>query len=385
MKQGILFKISGNSSWIGGVYYIKNIIFSLLQNSMITDKYNIIICVNETSVELTNAFRDKAIIISCKEKEGSLLACLRWFFVISKYRIKYVYGIAPGFKARILRALNVIPIYWIPDFQDKHFPDFFSKDQLKIRDRRNAMMLHDSSCPLVLSSQDAKHDFETYVSPKREHVYVIPFVSYIEEHINAMTPKLEKQILDQYHLTGRKYILISNQFWKHKNHLTVLKAIAYLKQKQQLNNITFVFTGQLLKGSQREKYGNEYYEKLEQIIDEEQLMENIMILGFIERAEQLVLMKHAHFILQPSLFEGWGTVLEDAKVLDKTVLLSDINVHREQKNNKCLLFNPNDEIDLANKIVELSKEKLPSDVKAGLCDMYCRAKEYSKTFEEIML
>ena len=50
---------------------------------------------------------------------------------------------------------------------------------------------------------------------------------------------------------------------------------------------------------------------------------SIRLLGFVERTEQLCIMKNAAFIVQPSLCEGWGTVLEDAKVLDKAVLLSD--------------------------------------------------------------
>ena len=73
-------------------------------------------------------------------------------------------------------------------------------------------------------------------------------------------------------------------------------------------------------------------------------------LGLIERREQIVIMKNAHFLIQPSLFEGWGTVVEDAKVLDKTIILSDIEVHREQKNHKCVLFNPYDAGELAELI-----------------------------------
>jgi glycosyltransferase involved in cell wall biosynthesis len=35
-------------------------------------------------------------------------------------------------------------------------------------------------------------------------------------------------------------------------------------------------------------------------------------------------------VLQPSLFEGWSTVVEDARVVGRPVILSDIAVHREQ-------------------------------------------------------
>jgi glycosyltransferase involved in cell wall biosynthesis len=62
----------------------------------------------------------------------------------------------------------------------------------------------------------------------------------------------------------------------------------------------------------------------------EGLSANIRFLGFIDRAEQLALMQAAQAIVQPSLFEGWSTVVEDAKALGKFLILSDLPVHREQ-------------------------------------------------------
>ena len=41
-------------------------------------------------------------------------------------------------------------------------------------------------------------------------------------------------------------------------------------------------------------------------------------------------MKEARAVIQPSKFEGWGTVVEDAKAMQRPLILSDINVHREQ-------------------------------------------------------
>lgn len=107
-----------------------------------------------------------------------------------------------------------------------------------------------------------------------------------------------------------------------------------------------MFTGNL------EDYRNpEYINELKAIMETEPVAGSIRLLGFVERTEQLCIMKNAAFIVQPSLCEGWGTVLEDAKVLDKAVLLSDIPVHREQKNEKCTLFDPHDPDALADLIV----------------------------------
>lgn len=109
----------------------------------------------------------------------------------------------------------------------------------------------------------------------------------------------------------------------------------------------------------------------------------IRLLGFVERTEQLCIMKEAEFIVQPSLCEGWGTVLEDAKVLDKTVLLSDIPVHREQKNEKCVLFDPQSPEDLADRIAELCGRTREEDMERGIVRMYCEAKEYAKSLEQV--
>jgi glycosyltransferase involved in cell wall biosynthesis len=41
-------------------------------------------------------------------------------------------------------------------------------------------------------------------------------------------------------------------------------------------------------------------------------------------------MRAAALIIQPSRFEGWSTVVQDAKALGRPLICSDIPVHREQ-------------------------------------------------------
>jgi len=75
--------------------------------------------------------------------------------------------------------------------------------------------------------------------------------------------------------------------------------------------------------------------------------------GFIDRLDQLILMKNAQAVIQPSLFEGWSTVVEDAKALNQTLIVSDIAVHKEQLENKAYYFMPSDYKDLAFKMMEV--------------------------------
>ncbi len=54
-------------------------------------------------------------------------------------------------------------------------------------------------------------------------------------------------------------------------------------------------------------------------------------------------------MINPSRFEGWSTSVEEAKSLGKAILLSDIDVHREQAPERGTFFDP----DSAEALAEL--------------------------------
>ncbi len=45
-------------------------------------------------------------------------------------------------------------------------------------------------------------------------------------------------------------------------------------------------------------------------------------------------------IIQPSYFESWNTTVEDAKLLGKYIILSNLTVHKEQIRDNVYFFNP---------------------------------------------
>ena len=138
----------------------------------------------------------------------------------------------------------------------------------------------------------------------------------------------------------------------------------------------FVFTGSL-----NDYRDPDYIKEIKRYVDDPIINPWIIITGFIDRIEQLLLMKNSLLIIQPSLFEGWGTVLEDAKVLNKKVILSDILIHQEQKNDNCILFNPLDYNDLSDKIIQ---NLIPCDSEYNnFSDMYSNAALYSLSFEKL--
>ena len=63
-------------------------------------------------------------------------------------------------------------------------------------------------------------------------------------------------------------------------------------------------------------------------------------------------MIHSAAVINPSLFEGWSTTVEEAKALDLNIILSDIPVHREQNPDRSIFFNARDPEQLAVILLE---------------------------------
>jgi glycosyltransferase involved in cell wall biosynthesis len=138
-----------------------------------------------------------------------------------------------------------------------------------------------------------------------------------------------------------------NQFWEHKNQVIVLEALHILKTKHPEIKFKVLFTGSL----EVNRGKGLYIDKLKEKLKEYQIEDYIVFLGVIERSEQLTLIKHASAIIQPSLYEGWSTLVEEAKALNKFIILSDLPVHREQISKNVEFFDPHDANALTGKII----------------------------------
>lgn len=76
-------------------------------------------------------------------------------------------------------------------------------------------------------------------------------------------------------------------------------------------------------------------------IKENDLSSNILLLGLIPYKDVLNLMILSQCIINPSFFEGWSSTVEESKTIGKPLILSDIKVHKEQKPEFGMYFDPN--------------------------------------------
>lgn len=113
-------------------------------------------------------------------------------------------------------------------------------------------------------------------------------------------------------------------------------------------------------GKEEDFRDSEYPGQLKSLVKEYGLESEIRFLGFIPRNDQIELMRQSIAVIQPSLFEGWNTTIEDAKVFNKLVIASSLPVHKEQLGNKGIYFDVNDYNGLAKILDDSSNNELKS-------------------------
>lgn len=351
MKKNVLIFALKGKSWIGGVYYIKNLLFQLSMSSEAESKYNYYIYADNSVIEefyeLIVTMKIK-IIRSSGSQEQLLVIC-------NEYDIDVVLPVIGGGYTWVIRDLC---LYWIPDFQEINFPENFSVEDIRKRKLVRDYIAKEHK-GLILSSKDSYEDYKTQYPKNTDNVFIVHFVSYISHLVGQITNEFEKGVLHKYGIEY-DYIFVANQFWKHKNHIVVLKAMDEIITGKN-KKIHLVCTGSM------QSYGkkDEYVESLYNYIEEHKLQDYIHFLGLLERKEQLCLMKNARLLIQPSKFEGWGCSVEDAKVMGKGMLLSDISVHKEQQYPKSILFPQDDSIALSKLIIEKFESTEKYDLEYG--------------------
>ena len=371
LKIGILFYFS--SSWMGGINYIINVI-KMLNFLDDTDKPEIVLFFRADLKEFVN------------EIDYPYLNLVEWHFpsILKGYLRSWSTG-KNVFVDDILRSYDLNGLYplhdypvrtrsktrlvsWYADLQHIYYPDFFSKLKILERNARINLILKNSD-DLVLSSQAVADDFALFFKVKSlPKIHVFHFASAIDDLSDLSIEELKNKYKLPY-----KYFIASNQFYKHKNHKILLNALAILKNKGKLLHLA-------LTGRFPEKNNSPYIKELNEIINENQLHDQISFLGVLPRKEQLLLMKYSQAVIQPTLFEGWSTVIEDAISLQVPVVASNLPVNIEQLGNDGVYFDPHNPSQLADILAKYPERNQDDVFYEGYNE---RVKNAAETFLEV--
>jgi glycosyltransferase involved in cell wall biosynthesis len=338
-KIGILFNF--NPQWMGGIIYIINLVKTLdfLDDE---EKPEIYLFYRPDLKKFLSDFNYPYIKFIewsfpsiIRGNIMSLLSGKNLFIakILHDYSLDTIF---PMHDFPVKTKTNVKLISWWADLQEKYYPEFFSPVQRWGRSVRTRLIIRNCS-NLVVSSQAVMDDFKRFYKLNDGlKINIFHFVSVIDNAGDAMINDLR----GKYGLP-EKYFLVSNQFHKHKNHKVLLLALAKLKEMGI--QVHIAFTGKFPAAQD-----SPYLTELHKIIKENDLDNNVTMLGIISRSDQLQIMRHSQAVLQPSLFEGWSTVIEDAKSLQVPVVASNLKVNIEQLGKDGVYFDPHNPDEIAD-------------------------------------
>jgi glycosyltransferase involved in cell wall biosynthesis len=370
-------------SWNGGFNYIKNLVNAIIRYPdsklepvlLVPGKFNQLIRAEFPDIEildtsLLNGYSPWRIISKGVEKLYGRNLPLEYF--LNKHRIDLLsHGQALG-----PRSL-VASLCWIPDFQHLSLPQYFSDKELKARDKSFKKIINFSTLVLV-SSFSAKSALELFeplaINRSRVFHFVVPQV---EQKDVIPLDQLESR-----YGFSRPFFYLPNHFWMHKNHMLVVEALVQL-EKRGIEALV------VSTGKPNDYRNSSYFAKFQEFVEKRGQAQRFIVLGEVPYEHVVSLMSHSMGVVNPSFFEGWSTTVEEAKTLGKTVLLSDISVHREQAPVSVIYFSPESEFELAD-AMEFVINRSP-----GLCQDFdlepqqdtaeFRFMRFAKNFEDIAM
>lgn len=330
----VAFPLIGGNDWTGGRNYLLNLIRALATHcpGAVTP---VLFCGQDVATDETTPFTlvpgVELVSTAALDRDRRLRSlALSLAFgtdgrigrLFRERRIDVVFEAAQFFGVR----LCIPAIAWLPDFQHRHLPRLFSpfarlKRELGFRAQIAA------GRTVMLSSDDACRDCERFYQATTGRTHAVHFAVPPPAPMGA---EAARKIADGYGLP-QDFFYLPNQFWLHKNHLLVAEALALLRERGRRVVVA-------ASGNTRDPRDPQHYARLSERIRVLGVEEDFRLLGLIPYEHLGALMRASDAMLNPSLFEGWSTTVEEARSLGVPLILSDLAVHREQAGDDARYF-----------------------------------------------
>lgn len=274
------------------------------------------------------------------------------------------------------RQACIPTIGWIPDFQHRRMPEFFSTPELERREREFGAVLACSR--VIVSSLDAQADLSTFYPAYAERSRVLQFVADVDTQITC--PSLD-EIKEKYAIKTA-YFHLPNQFWIHKNHYVVINALRILKEQGERVVV-------LATGNKSDHRRSDHFQSLMAHVEECGVADEFRVIGVVPYPDLIALMRNSVGLINPSFFEGWSTTVEESKALGKRIILSDIPVHREQSPVRGVYFNPHNPEALAVAMKQQldlwSADEDAEWVAQAILALPARREYFARKYQEVVL
>lgn len=200
---------------------------------------------------------------------------------------------------------------------------------------------------VIIGNNVGKREICKYYNVDEKNIFTNPMPT--PGYVYSTIP--DDSIIGYNKLEYQKYLFYPAQFWPHKNHIRLIKAMRILKEKNY--NLKLVLTGS--------DKGNEKY--IKEKVAEYALKDSVLFLGFVKKDEIISLYKNAFALVFASMLGPDNIPPLEAMALRCPVICSNTKGSKEQLGDASLFFDPLSEESL---VCEIEKLKNDCDLRKDL-------------------
>ena len=259
-------------------------------------------------------------------------------------------------------------VAWFPDFQHRRLAQLFSPAARWKREFGFRVQIA-SSRTIMLSSESALRDCQKFYPGVADRAFVVKFATQPPPGLLSANPS---DVIEHYGLPSR-YFYLPNQFWRHKNHQVVVDALTILTNRG--HDVVVAVSG-----SKHDSREPEHFDTIMRQVEERGLEKSFRYLGMVPLPHVYALLRAATALINPSRFEGWSTTVEEAKSFGVPMILSNIDVHREQTRGNASYFGINDPSSLADHLEKVAQNPESAAIRDLLPDVHTRVASFASDF-----
>ena len=236
-----------------------------------------------------------------------------------------------------VKKKSLVSIHDLMHRYEPHY-DEYKGTVYKARENKYKNICKYSKGVLVDSAIGKEHVIESY-NKNPDEVFELPFVPpfYLLE-------AKEVDIKSRFNLRD-DFFFYPAQFWEHKNHTNLIKAVKILKEKKVQVHLVLV-------GAKKN-----YYQNILKLITRLDIHDHVSILGYVSNDEIYTLYKKAVALLFVSLIGPTNIPPLEGMLLGCPVIVSNKYAMPEQVGDAGLLVDPEDPADIASKMELILKNK----------------------------
>lgn len=289
----------------------------------------------------------------------------RYYHFLNKNNLNFIFF--PTYAMPIFKCQKIKMVTGIMDLQAIHYPQYFTKFE---RIYFNLSWKRDTKVAnrLFTISNYSKDDIEKTYKLKKNSVSVIYATCELTDK-----PSDFKLLAKEFKIKKNEYYFTVSSLLPHKNLLTLIKVMNYIKINEKDNYKMLVISG----------IGGKAKNDLLNMIKQYDLEDRIVLTRFVSNAERNSLYQNASIFLFPSIFEGFGMPPIEAMMLGtKVITTKKTSLPEVTKNSAYYVDDPFNEVEWAKKIKKIDKItgqiiEFPEYSKKSI------AQEYLDLFDEV--